>query len=305
MKYRSVSTRQNGARDYCGIGNVIIPRDKDKTKYIESCYRKGTISIVLENGGIVDNVIISKSSIKDLQFPDNYTTLGSQVIWINKPKQNQPLVIGIFSKNNDFINTTQDKDELRKASSKGVYEVIVDSSKGIVIVNSSSTLESGGDIYIISTNKTKTSKLSIKVSGSVSVDTPEFNITNSKKLSLTVIDKTIDENITSIEYEKGVGFTYKDEFGNEVILNKDVIQFKPISKLNIGDGAEPLVLGNTLKSNITAEQLALTTLIEAIKSAPVTAGDGGAAFKTSIVLAISAVQRGDYSNILSKIANTD
>lgn len=305
MDEEYVSSRPNGVRDSCGVGNLIIPKDKDIAQYIERCYRTGMVSIMLENGGTIDNVIVSKSNIRDLEFPSDYTKLGSQVVWINKPNQNQPIVIGVINKSNEFVSINQDQSSLRKASSNGVFEVIVDSKKGIIIVNSSSTLDSNGDIYIISTNKNKTSKLSVNVSGSISIETPEITIVNSKKISLIIKDQTVDENIASIIYEKGIGFSYQDEFGNEFILNRDNVQIKPVGVLNVGEGNEPMVLGSTLKDAVVAEQTALTTLLNAINNAPTAAGDGGATFKAALVAAIATIQRGNYNSILSRVSNTD
>lgn len=302
-----VSTRPNGVRDYCGIGNAIIPKDKDRDKYIEQCFRRGTVSIVLENGGVIDNVQISKSAIKDLDFPDTYKGLGSQVVWINKPRQNQPIIIGIFNKNNEFVNINEKKDSLRKSSSKGVNEVIVDSNNGIIVVNSSSFVESGGDIYIISTNKKKSSKMSIKVSGSIPIETTDFSVTSANKTSFIIKDATKDDKVTSIIYEKNIGFSYKDEFGNEIYLNKDNIQFKPIGgKFNIGEGTEPMILGSTFQEQVNKDSEIIKVFLQVLQT-PITEPGNGApsAFQATLLAALKILQTSDYSNILSKVSNTD
>jgi hypothetical protein len=290
MKGKYVSTRPNGARDYCGIGNIVIPKDKDPQQYITRCFRTGMVSIVLENGGIVDNVIVSKSAIKDLAFPDDYKSLGSQVIWLNKPRQNQPIIIGIFSKNNELINVSRYKDSMRKASQYGLVEMIVDSSKGVAIINSTSFSEKGGDIYIISTNKQQSSKLNIMVSGTINITTPDLNIINSDTLSIVIKDSTKDKNVTSISYTKGKGFSYADEFGNKYIINQDNIQFSPKSKFNIGNGNQPIPLGNALLEQLQNTQAQVTAIITALS-----------------VIGISiTLPPGVYdSSLLSGISNTD
>lgn len=290
-----VSTRPDGYRDYCGIGNVIIPRDQDPVKYIASCYTKGTVSIVLENGGIIDNVVISKSVLRDIQFPDknDYTALGAQVVWLNLPRRNQPIVVGVYNKNNEFVDLTQTGDLFGKSSKNGTAKIFADSDKGVIIVTCSSSTENNGDIYIIATNKNKNSdngaKLNLQISGSVNINTPNFNINNTKGFNLTIQDKSVDNNATQIIYQKGKGLTIKDEFGNVIAVNDQNIQLMPQRVLNIGNGKSPVPLGDLLTTQLSLEQQRLTAVITALVGLGVTI----------------TLPAGDYTNVLSKVTKTD
>ncbi len=247
MSKKYVSTRSiSGTRDNAGTGFVVIPDDQDIKKFTEFCYRTGTVSLLLENGGIINDVLISKAALNEIDFPESFKALGSQLIWINQPRKNQPIALGSISKTNEFVNFNRNKSSLRRATKGFVSELLVDAEKGCVIINSNSSNESGGDIYIISINKNKDSKLNLIISGSINARSQYFNIESSKKFSFLVKDKSVDEKITEINYEKGVGFSYKDEFGNQCYLNDKNIQFKPKNTFNIGEGKEPIPLGNTL-----------------------------------------------------------
>lgn len=245
---KSVSNKSlGGRRDSAGIGYVIIPRDKDKKSYVQHCLRTGTISLILENGGIIDNVLITKSALNLIDFPEDYDSLGSMLVWINQPRKLQPIVIGLLSKADEFIDFNKETTGFKRANKNYVGNVLVDANKGVVIINSSSTTETNGDIYIFSYNKNKDSKLKVRVSGSVEVDSQYFNLTNSKKLTLTIKDEEIDKKVTSISYEKTKGFTYKDEFDNEMNFKEDLMEIKPNKSFHIGDGNEPMMLSETFK----------------------------------------------------------
>lgn len=246
---RYTSTRPaSGIKDAAGIGYVIIPAGTDKRKFIDHCFRTGTISLLLENGGVIDNVLVSKSALNEIEFPEKFNTKGSLLIWINQPKKLIPIVIGSLSKTNEFVNFNANKSSLKRSTKNFVSEVLVDAQNGSIIITSNSSIEGGGDIYIISTNKKKNSKFKIQVSGSVEVETPNFITTASNKISLIVKNKDEDDTITKIEYEKGIGFSYSDEFGNEWSVNSDGFNISPSSKFSIGAGDESIMLGNSFKS---------------------------------------------------------
>jgi hypothetical protein len=315
MKTKYVSTKPlGGKRDSAGIGYIIIPQDKDRDDYIQACLRTGTLSIVLENGGVVDQVLITKSAINELDFPISNDKLGSLVVWINQPKKLQPIVIGTLSKNNEFINFNKESSVLRRVGKDFMGEVSVDANKGVIIINATSSKEDGGDIYIISRNKNedpeKKSNVNIQVSGRVNIESTNFNLTNSKKLSLVIKDPDIDDLVTSIIYEKGVGFSYKDEFNNEFILNDENIQLKPNKHLNIGDGSEPMMLGETFKTifeDFTDALSKMATYCAAIQvgtaMGPSTVPTNAAQF-TQIASDLSALKE-QYKNFQSKQSSLD
>ena len=291
-----ITTRPvGGIRDNAGTGFVVIPKDQDINSFIESCFRTGSISLLLENGGVINNVLLSKKEIGEIEFPDSYDSFGSQLVWINLPKKNQPIVIGSISKTNEFTSFSKNKSSLRRVTKGFVNEIVVDSEKGCIIINSNSSKETGGDIYIISTNKEKNSSLNIIVSGDINIRSKNTIIENSKKTSFIIKDKNIDENITEISYEKTIGFSYRDEFKNEAYLNNDNIQFKPNSKFNIGGGREPITLANSLGDLLDEfiTQVSIATVTTLMGPMPLLNASAISALKNKI------------NTIKSKLSNTD
>jgi len=88
---------------------------------------------------------------------------------------------------------------------------------------------------------------------------------------------------------------YTDKFDNEAIFNEDNIQFK-CAKFNVGDGNEPMVLGDTLKG-------LLEDLISAINAitVPTAYGPSGMPLNSAQFTAINSRLR----TMLSELSNTD
>lgn len=88
---------------------------------------------------------------------------------------------------------------------------------------------------------------------------------------------------------------FKDDHGNEAVFNKDNVKFK-CKKFNIGEGAEPMVLGNTLRD-------LLGQFLDAVSSitVPTPHGVSGTPINSAQFLAI----RSKLDTALSKLSNTD
>jgi len=199
-----VATRPiGGKQDAAGIGFVTLPSGYDQEKYIEHCYRSGTVSILMENGGILTDVLITKHALNEIDFPISSNTLGSQVIWVSQPRKKRPIIIGFINKSDEFVSYSKNKSSLRRATGGSVHEVIVDSQKGIVIINSNSAGQTGGDIYILSTNKAKSAKFNIQVGGNINVLSTNFLIPSDHpffaKLTASVND-SVPENFVQSSF---------------------------------------------------------------------------------------------------------
>jgi hypothetical protein len=68
---------------YVGVqyGYIILPSDVDRTTFIEQCYRWERVSILIERGaGVIHECYITRSALKEIEFPDSTEKLGS-CIW--------------------------------------------------------------------------------------------------------------------------------------------------------------------------------------------------------------------------------
>lgn len=85
-------------RKEIGTGYIVIPEGVNKEEYIESCFTKENFCIMTNDGGFIPNVLCMKQVLNDLKFPEDYTGLGTQVIFVNFDEYNIPVIIGTVSK---------------------------------------------------------------------------------------------------------------------------------------------------------------------------------------------------------------
>lgn len=77
----------------CGISYITIPIDVDRDEHIQNCFMTGTVSILSEAGGIINNIAISEDVLQRISFPDDGTLFGSQVFFVNDPIHNKQVII--------------------------------------------------------------------------------------------------------------------------------------------------------------------------------------------------------------------
>lgn len=220
---KTVSTKSISKRNSAGVGYITLPLDIDRNTYIRNCFKRGAISIVLEDGGVIDDVSILQEAFSKLIFPRTSSELGSTVFWVNIPKRNQPVVIGTLSKSNEFIGLTENEFSFRKDSEFGFVEVSGNGKNGDVNVMVNHN-QDRGKINIIASNKSSTAEVNVKVKGNVNVySTNQLNLTAESELNMKIGSSQLD---TLIKYRKGEGFQYLDEFGNEITCQKGETSIK-------------------------------------------------------------------------------
>lgn len=258
-----------GIRNSAGVGYIVLPPEIDREKYVKLALQRGIVAMQLENGGVV-NVIIPKHIINDIEFPNSIVELGSLVFWVNVPKYNQPFVVGVYNKNED-LNDISEKAFCIKRIGKGNVEIYGDGNKGSLNISVSSS--QGGELNINVSGED--SNASIFVNGVLQIKTSnEFSVESNSVIKFIIKDKSKDDKITEMYYEKGIGFYYLDEFENKLEIKDGAFVF------NNGDlGGLPVV--GEVKSNFQNVQSQIDTL------------------KTSLIAAFTALSGLDASASLN------
>lgn len=304
-----VSTRPVGTRNSAGIGYIILPTDKDRDKYIESCYNTGTISVMLEDGGMVDYVSISNHVLNYLEFPKTSEQLGSMLFWVNIPKKNIPVIVAVINKNDEIISIGEHQIIQSKDHKDGYIEISGNAKDGLLNITAKGKKSDKGVLNISVTNVDDTAELNLLVRGTSNIKTiGDTNLEVTNKIKIRIFDPDVDDKETVWYYEKGKGFSYKDEFDNEIEINSDgKINIKPSKQFNLFSGKEPLVKGDTLKSELDKLSARVDLLYKAIQTGVPAAGsaDGGTAFKSSMLGVLAAAVSESFNNINSDKSFTD
>lgn len=248
-----------GTRNSAGVGNIIIIVDGGITRenFIANCYRTGMVS-VLSNSWRLDNVKITKAALDEIVFPKLPNELGSQVVYVNIPKQNQPVVIGVLSKNNEFIDISENDFSLKRVSDTGFVEIKGKGKDGNLYINVETTSAEGGNM-IISLNGRGGSKsgiLNINTDNEVRLSAEnKVSISSAEELNFKISNPEKSKNFTEIKYKREEGFSYIDEFGNEIQIVDGEVSIKS-TKIKVGNG--DYSLSNLLK-DIISEVSNITT----------------------------------------------
>lgn len=250
--------------------------------------------------------------------------LGSVVSCGNVLGHNQMFVLDVYNYENEFNHIEENEFRLIKEDGVNKAEVSLRGKKGIASVSVHSDDADGGQLHINVTHSDGESALvKLSVSGDIDVEaTGSVSVKSSSGLLMDVYDGNEDEKRTTLKYTALEGLSYSDEFGNSLSLVEGVLDFIGMldeengefnqikadaesifvtsqgainllsngEVINLGDGAEKMVLGDTLA------QL-LKDLITEISIATTPAGPLGNA--ASIAAFVAKVD-----NILSTYSNT-
>lgn len=223
-KTKYVSTRGLGSRNSAGIGYVVIPQDEDRFKFIDTCFRTNTVALQLENGGVSEAVSVSKHVFDHLEFPKTYTEKGSLCMWVNIPKKNQIVVVGIINKDDEFISFSESGYVVSRETQKTVAKISMNAKSASLNVSVTSSEDNIGEININAKNATENAKINVYSNGSVNVSADGLvNVSSFNKISFNLVD---EEDSSEITFEKGVGLKYKDQYENEIQILEDKILIK-------------------------------------------------------------------------------
>lgn len=282
-------------------GYIYVPDDMDRDAYVKTALRTERVCVVAEDSGaFLKNVYIARDSIQDIYFPREKGQIGSCVACVNILPQNEYIVVAVVSKNDESQLLEEYEFRKEKRSLDGVVSISGKGKSGEMFINIDSKQIDGGRLFVNIKNSESKGQLKINVDGDSSVySNGNIELQSTKSINLSVLNNdTKKESI--ISYKNGDGFSYKDEFDNEIITQSDgSIHIKPNGELKLGDGAEKILKGESTVTELNKCTVRIDSIINAINNAPVAAGDGGASFKSALIASLSALTKEDYSDVLS------
>lgn len=292
--------RHPAMRDAAGIGYVIIPNSMDYYEYITSCVRNSSVTIITDTNEIIKNVLVSKQTWQDIDFPKTNDSKGSALVWLNIPNKNKPVVICVLNRKNDLNNNRElNSFNLTRNGDDTSVSIDGDGKSGVLTITVDGQTNKESKIIYKITNENNLGEFNLYVQGDINIDVEnnlDFKIKN--KLNLQFIDEEDTEKQTNISYELRKGFTYDDEFKNKITADKDKINFRADESLKIdfGDGKEPIALGDAL-----VDILKRLDAADSKMTFPTAFGPTG----TRINAAEYEKIKKDFEKIKSKLTNSD
>jgi hypothetical protein len=308
-----------GDREIITLWQVAIPVDRDRKEFIQQCIMTNTVSLISREGGMVHMIPCPNDVLQEIDFPKR-GELGDQIICGNiQVAGNEQLVaLNIIRSRDKVFNNLHNTRRIHRSSETGEAEITIRGDRGDIYLSVNSTEEAGGNIIIDISNAQNAGSLTVNINGDAQINAHNVitKVSESIEDQVTIpddeanadgykttftktitgfqvdVEKEADELISTLKYEMGVGFSYLDEFGNNIEINEEVISIISAAEVvNLGSGTEAMILGDTLA------QL-LKDLIQEISIATTPSGPLGNA-------ALIANYIGKVDTILSKYSNTD
>lgn len=203
-----------------GSGYIFIPNDiTDRNLFISNCYNTCTVSVLTAEGQRFDKVEVNRSIFSDLDFPETVNDLGSLVFWVKHQKHNQPIVVAILNKKGEILGYQKGQFSIKKDSSTGIVSILGDSNNGNLFINVDS--DEGGNIIINAKNSGKNNKVKINVDGNIETIASNYILQALEVLNIKIKNSLVSDKETIIKYIRDEGFSYIDQFNNQIIVNKD------------------------------------------------------------------------------------
>lgn len=296
-----VSREMQGNPNYqTGVGYVILPEGQDRDKYIQTCFRRERVSILLDNGGgFIKDCYISRGAIQQIEFPDDTTGTGSCVAFINERFNNMPIIIGVISKEDESQLLEEKTFQLNKTYKNRGVNIFGRGKTGELFIDVETDQGEGGNIFINLRNSKNNANFAINCFGNTKLYSQgdiDLISTKNSKLKTIYIDDTGEEKLASeIKVDSEGGLTYEDRFGNKISAD-------PEGDITIESGGEDnRSITNTLRGEDTIVELnklkeRLQRLIDSITNSPIVSGDGGAAIKAYVTAQMELISENDIED---------
>ena len=241
-------------RPVCGYGYVILSREYTRAGYIERCLRNNLLTLLTDKNEIIKDCYVGENVWNYIKFPKSIKTKGSCVIWMCAPGSNRATVVATVTK----------RDELQQLRGENTFKLIRETENGTVLIEGDvesgtldfvvdSDLENGAQVSLRILNTLAQGLFDIYIQGNLNIEVDDsmiFKIRNA--LDITFIDEFNPTVKTNFNYTLSKGYTMNDEFGNQIIVDKNGVQvIVPSGEKIILQGATAIqnsVLGNTLVS---------------------------------------------------------
>lgn len=180
------------------VGYIAIPNEVERDGYVQNCYRKERVSILVDQGGfMIHDCYVSKSCMKDIRFPKTFEKLGSPVVYLFDQNGTVPIIVAVVSTESETDLLDEGKFKLNKVFGDNRVQIIGDAKGGNLFINLEMFDEQDADVNLAISSK-KNSRLNISVNGRTlinskdefSIKTDSFNVGEATE-PLTLADSLI------------------------------------------------------------------------------------------------------------------
>lgn len=249
-----------------GIGYIILDKNKSREDYIKNCKRTNTINIISHRNEVILRCLVSRFCWDSIVFPEKYDSVGSCVVWINIPINNQLIIIGNLPKR-DEVNISLIENEVTHGVVGGngdgfISEITHDGNTGKMSFN----IEGYGAEVVVK-NEQNDGIYKIYVQGDIEVHTEKYlNIHSNTGFSIINVYDPLDDDeeksISEISYKVARGFNISDEFGNRITTAKEGINIVDNNENVITTYEDGIILLDKTNNKISMNEDGIILLLQ-------------------------------------------
>lgn len=183
-----------------GMGYVSIPTNVERDSFVKTCYRRSRVTIITDNGVVINECYILKQALQEIYFPKNIGEKGSCIVYVSSVFHNKPIVIGCLE-TNDISSLLQEKQfRILKEMNGCQISVQGDPNNNTLNINVSSSFPSKINI---SSSGNEESEINITASGSVNLITDKkSSIISYQDIDISVVDVKKPDDLYKISMNK-------------------------------------------------------------------------------------------------------
>lgn len=255
-----------------GIAWIAIPANISREEFMATCMRAGKVGLFFETGDYVWDVPVDLDVLQKIDFPYDYGELGSCVVYVNMPKHNTPIVVGVLSKDSEAQDYVEDVLKLRKFTNSAHSEIMLDGRNGgMTQLHTSTDPNKPPKLFSMIGDKDVEAWVERRVWGQIFdyiIGDKNTYVSNSVEWIVRQADYEDQESTQTVfGYYSGVGWNYSDEFENIWKMEDQKMTIDSPEILHGANAEEPAVLGDTLED-------ILGDLLDAINALTVPTGVG-------------------------------
>lgn len=243
MDYRNRKTSDGinriqpaGKRQMVGLGFIIANTTQSLAEYKRYCFDTSTVTIVTTENEIINQCLIGKNAISQIEFPNTTKQKGSLVAWICPKANNTPVIIDVINGTTDKNNQQSDETVYFKKGGKyDINSILFEAlgNKGVFNIIANGYGENNGEIITKVIHSKLQGLYDLYVQGNIKIDSEDSIIIKAKQNFEILIEDDIDDGTgikktkkANLSYKTGRGLQYLDENDNFIQTTKDGIDLR-------------------------------------------------------------------------------
>ena len=156
----------NASPEAISFGFIVIPNGVDRDLYVETCLRRGRVSVMGNGGAFFRDIYITNEVLANIEFPEKENEQGSAVVIASNPYDGVPIVIGSYPRNDQSPMWKENTFQFRKTVGNVTASLSVDPANNAVIVSINSPEKAS--VKVLATGSEE-SEVNVESTGSVNV----------------------------------------------------------------------------------------------------------------------------------------